>query len=341
MNATQSPAAPAALKTTAARRAISSRVIQDARAWTARYALVAVFGVIVVLFSILNPSVFPTVANAKTIASTQATVALLALAAMLPLIVGQFDISVGYQFGLGQGLCAVLIIQHHLPAGLAVAAVLAVGVAIGLTNGLLVTKLGLNSFIATLGVGILVLGATEWLTKDLTISGAMPSSFVALSRSTALGVPLPFVYVLVACLALWLTLEYTAWGRHCYATGGNARAALLSGVRTDRTTIQCYALTGLLSAAAGCLSVMILGASSPTVGLGALLPAFAGAFLGSTSIRPGRFNALGTVIAVYLVACGITGLQQLGAQFYVTDIFNGAALLIAVGLARYASQRRR
>jgi ribose transport system permease protein len=338
MNITQSPAAPAALTPT--RPAVSSRLVQGARTWTSRYALIAVFAAIIALFSIINPTVFLTLANAKTIASTQATIALLALAAMLPLAVGQFDISVGYQFGLAQGLCAELIVNHHTPAGVAVIAVLALGMAIGLINGVLVTKLGLNSFIATLGVGILVLGATEWLTKDLTISGAMPSSFVSLGRSTLLGVPLPFVYVLVACLGLWLALEYTAWGRHCYATGGNARAALLAGVRTSRVTIQCYVLTGLLSAVAGCLSVMILGASSPTVGLGALLPAFAGAFLGSTSIRPGRFNALGTVIAVYLVACGITGLQQVGAQFYITDIFNGGALLIAVGLARYAALRR-
>jgi ribose transport system permease protein len=306
-----------------------------------KYALIVVFAAIVGLFSVLNPEIFPTAANAQTIASTQATVALLALAAMLPLVVGQFDISVGYQFGLAQGLCAHLIINEGLPAGLAVLVVMFVGVAVGLVNGVLVAKVKLNSFVATLGVGILVLGCTQWLTKDVTITGALPSLFTALGRDAILGIPLPFVYVLVACGLLWLALEYTPWGRESYATGGNDRAARLAGVRTERRTVQVFALAALLAALSGCLSVMILGASSPTVGLGSLLPAFAGAFLGATSIRPGRFNAIGTLIAVYLVATGITGLQQEGAAPFVQQLFNGAALLIAVSLARVATLRRR
>jgi len=299
-----------------------------------KYALIVVFAAIVGLFSLLNPEIFPTVANAQTIASTQATVALLALAAMLPLVVGQFDISVGYQFGLAQGLCAYLIINEGVPAVVAILVTLAAGLLIGLVNGVLVAKVKLNSFVATLGVGILVLGLTQWLTQDVTITGALPALFTDLGRNAVLGIPLPFVYVLAATAVLWVALEYTPWGRECYATGGNERAALLAGVRTERRTVQVFVFAALLAALSGGLSVMILGASSPTVGLGSLLPAFAGAFLGATSIRPGRFNAIGTLIAVYLVATGITGLQQEGAQPFVQQLFNGAALLIAVTLAR-------
>jgi len=299
-----------------------------------KYALIVVFAAIVGLFSVLNPAVFATGANAQTIASTQATVALLALAAMLPLVVGQFDISVGYQFGLAQGLCAYLIINEGVPAVVAILVTLAAGLLIGLVNGVLVAKVKLNSFVATLGVGILVLGLTQWLTQDVTITGALPALFTDLGRNAVLGIPLPFVYVLAATAVLWVALEYTPWGRECYATGGNERAALLAGVRTERRTVQVFVFAALLAALSGGLSVMILGASSPTVGLGSLLPAFAGAFLGATSIRPGRFNAIGTLIAVYLVATGITGLQQEGAQPFVQQLFNGAALLIAVTLAR-------
>lgn len=299
-----------------------------------KYALIVVFAAIVGLFSVLNPAVFATGANAQTIASTQATVALLALAAMLPLVVGQFDISVGYQFGLAQGLCAYLIINEGVPAVVAILVTLAAGLLIGLVNGVLVAKVKLNSFVATLGVGILVLGLTQWLTQDVTITGALPALFTDLGRNAVLGIPLPFVYVLAATAVLWVALEYTPWGRECYATGGNERAALLAGVRTERRTVQVFVFAALLAALSGGLSVMILGASSPTVGLGSLLPAFAGAFLGATSIRPGRFNAIGTLIAVYLVATGITGLQQEGAQPFVQQLFNGAALLVAVTLAR-------
>jgi ribose transport system permease protein len=311
------------------------------RQWLARYNLILVFAAIIVGFSIANPGVFPTSTNARTIASTNSVVALLALAAMLPLASGQFDISVGYQLGLAQGLCAGLIIKGGLPPAGAVAIVLAAGLTIGLVNGILVAYLKLSSFIATLGTGILVLGVNEVYTKDQQITGTIPASFTNLARETVLGIPLSLIYVLVVCALLWVLLEYTAWSRQVFATGGNERAAQLAGVDTRLVTLQCFVLTGLIAALAGVLSVMLLGSSSPVVGLSALLPAFAGAFLGATAIRPGRYNAIGTVIAVYLLATGITGLQQLGAPFYVEEFFNGGALLIAVSIAALVARRRR
>jgi len=306
-----------------------------------RYSLVLVFAAIVVGFSLANPGVFNTTVNAQTIASTNAVIALLALAAMLPLVVGKFDISVGYQLGLAQGLCAGLIIRSGLPAALAVAIVIAVGALIGAVNGLLVAYLRLDSFIATLGVGILVLGVNNLYTDSQQITGSVPSSFADLGRTNLAGVPLALVYVLVVAALLWTLLEYTSWGRQAFSTGGGEPAARLAGVNTRRVTLQCFVLTGVISAIAGVLSVMKLGGSSPVVGLSALLPAFAGAFLGATSIRPGRYNAIGTVLAVYLLAAGITGLQQEGAASFVEEFFNGGALLLAVTISVLLARRRR
>ena len=306
-----------------------------------RYSLVLVFVAILVGFTIANPDVFPTRQNAQTIAATNAVICLLALAAMLPLVVGRFDISVGFQLGLAQGLCAGLIVNSGMPAGLAVAIVVAAGALVGAVNGLLVAYLRLDSFIVTLGVGILVLGVNEAYTKDLQITGAMPQLFADLGRDTVAGVPLPFVYVLVVAAVLWVMLEYTAWGRKAFATGGSERAAALAGVDTRRVTLQCFVATGVICALAGVLSVMMLGGSSPVIGLSSLLPAFAGAFLGATAIRPGRYNAIGTVLAVYLLAAGITGLQQLGVAFYVQEFFNGGALLVAVATSALIARRRR
>jgi len=309
--------------------------------WAGRYSLVVVFAAIVIGFSIANPGVFPTTRNAQTIASTNAVIALLALAAMLPLVVGKFDISVGYQLGLAQGLCAGFIIKSGMPAGVAAVIVLAVGAVIGAVNGFLVAYLRLDSFIATLGVGILVLGVNEAYTKDLQITGPIPQTFADLGREQVAGIPLPLIYVLAICGLLWILLEYTAVGRQAFATGGSERAALLAGVDTRRVTMRCFVLTGVISAFAGVLSVMTLGGSSPVVGLSSLLPAFAGAFLGATAIRPGRYNAIGTVLSVYLLAAGITGLQQLGVAFYVQEFFNGGALLIAVATSVLIARRRR
>jgi ribose transport system permease protein len=305
-----------------------------------RYGLVGVFALVVVFFSILKPDLFPTADNARTIASTQAVIGLLALAAMLPLVVGHFDVSIGFQLGLAQTLCAGLPIQNGWPAG--VAALMAIGacVVIGVVNGLLITRVRLNSFIATLGVGTVVLGITQLYGKDETISGPLPSSFTNIGRNELLGIPLPFVYVIIVAAILWIVLEYTPWGRECHATGGNPRAALLAGVRTDSVTFRSFVFAGFLCGLAGCLSVTILGASAPSVGLGELLPAFAAAFLGATAIRPGRFNSIGLVVAIYLLAAGITGLQMLGAAFYVEQLFNGGALLIAITLSALTARSR-
>lgn len=322
-----------------ATQAHSFRSARRLRSWVSSYSLLATFAAVVVLFTVLNPEVFATWANARTMMATSATIALLALAAALPLAVGQFDISVGYQFGLAQALSAGLIAQQGLDPATTILVVLAVGTMLGLVNGVLVTALRLPSFIATLGTGILVLGSTQWYTHDLTISAPLPVWFSALGRGSIAGIPNPFLFVVIATLALFAGQEFTNWGRHCYATGGNARAARLAGVPTDRVTLQSFAIAGGLCAAAGVLSVAILGASSPVVGLGSLLPAFAGAFLGATSIRPGQFNAIGTAIAVYLVAVGITGLRQLGADSYVEQLFYGSALLVAVILGRRAGRR--
>jgi ribose transport system permease protein len=305
-----------------------------------RYALVWLFVLVAALFWLLKSDTFPTLENAQTIASTQAVVALLALAATLPLIVGQFDVSIGFQLGLSQTLCAGLMIKNGWSAFPAAGAGVAACLVCGIVNGLLVTRLRLNSFIATLGTGTLILGLTQLYGKDETISGPLPSSFTDLGLKNVIDIPLPFIYVVVVALALWLAMEYTSWGRECHATGGNARAALLAGVRTQRVTLQCFVLAALLSGLAGVLSVTILGASAPTVGLGSLLPAYAAAFLGATAFRPGRFNSAGTVLAIYLLATGVAGLQSLGAQFYVEQLFYGGALLIALIVSALVERRR-
>jgi ribose transport system permease protein len=304
-----------------------------------KYALVFVALTIVIGFSIAIPETYPTLANAQTIASNSAVVAFLALAAMMPLVTGQFDVSLGYQLGLSQTLCAGLMVNEGWSWPVAVAAAIGACLVVGLVNGLLVTRLNLASFIVTLGVGTVVYGLTQMYSGDQTILGTLPTAFTNAGRSTIAEIPLPFLYVVIAVAILWIALEYTSWGRACVATGGNPRAARLSGVRTDRAIVQSFVCASLLAGISGVISVMLLGASAPTVGLGELLPAFAGAFLGATAFRPGRFNSLGTFVAVYMLAAGIAGLQQLGAHFYVQQLFNGTALLLAVSIAAIAARR--
>ncbi len=306
-----------------------------------KYGLIGVLVIEIAVFAYLKPDTFFTLAQFQSIALTQAVVAILALGAVMPLVVGQFDVSLAFQLGLSQAICAKLIIENGLSWPVAGLIAIGVGVLIGAFNGFLVCVIRLNSFIATLGTGTLVLGITGWYTDNQQITGQLPTTFTDLTRRTVADVPLTMVYVLVLMLVLWIAFEYTSWGREAHATGANPRAAYLAGVRVDRVTWTCFIGAGALAAFSGIVSVSILGASSPSVGLGELLPAYAAAFLGATCIRPGRFNSIGTVIAILVLAVGITGLQLFGAQPYVRDLFNGAALLIAITFAALTSRRTR
>ena len=304
-----------------------------------RFGLVGVLVLLCVGFSLKNPQVFATTSNLQTILSVQATTGLLALAIVVPLVAGQFDLSTGFQLGLGQSLCAVLVITDKWPPLLALLVVLVVGVVIGTINGQLITRLGLPSFTTTLGTGMVVLGLTEWLTGNQVVTGPAAAWFFNLGQQKLAGVPLPFVYLAVVAVVLFVLLELTVWGRRSYAVGANPTAARLAGIAVDRQIRQSFIITGFLCAVAGCVSMMSLGGSSPVIGLGSLLPAFAAAFLGATCIRPGRYNVAGTVIAVYVIGVGITGLQQLGAESYAQDAFNGAALLIALIISTITRRR--
>ncbi len=304
------------------------------------YGLVLVLIAVVVLFALLRPETFLSAANARMIASTNAVLAVLALAAIAPLVAGQFDLSIGFTLSLAQSLAVGLVLLQGVDPVLAICIALAAGLLIGLINGLLVAYAGLNAFIATLATGILIQGFTQWYTNGESIFGTLPDWFVGIGRAEWGAIPAPLIYVIAIAALLWVAYEHTSWGRKSLATGGNEKAAFFSGVNVRRITLSSFVLAGFLSAVAGVLSATILGSANPNVGGNYLLSAFAAVFLGATCIRPGRFNAPGTVIAVYTLAIGIAGLQQLGANFYVEQLFNGAALLAALGLAKWSVWRR-
>jgi ribose transport system permease protein len=327
MTTSETPAAPASYNDMLAR-------------FLVKYSLQLLFLGVVAIFSLALPSSYPTLLNAQTIASTNAVLAVLALAAIPALVTGQFDLSIGFQLALAQSLCAGLIIYQGLPPAVAVAVTLSVGLALGLVNGLLVAWAGLNAFITTLATGIVIQGVAQWYTDGGSIFGVMPPAFLGFGRGQVAGVPLSLVYVLVLALLLWLLYRYTDWGRRCFAIGGNARAAHLMGMPVKGIVVQAFVLGSLLAALAGVLSASILGSANPNIGVNFLLPAFAAVFLGAAPVGPGRFNAWGTVVAVYALAAGIAGLQQMGAAFYVEQFFSGGALLIAIAAARWMALRR-
>lgn len=314
--------------------------VQKALRLAPTYGLVILMVALAVLFSILLPNTFPTMLNLRAILSDKAIIALLSLAAMIPMVAGRIDLTVGYGIVLWHILAISLQTLYGLPWPLAVAVVLILGIITGALNGLLVEVARIDSFIATLGTGTILYALALWHTGGRQMVGQLPDAFYAINGTFIFGLPITAFYVLAITLCLWIILEYTPIGRYLYAIGANQRAAELNGIPTRKFVIGAFVTSGALTAVAGVLLASKLRIGQASVGLEFLLPALVGAFLGSTTIKPGRVNTWGTIVGVMILAIGISGIQQFGGSFWVEPLFNGTTLLIAIGIAGYAQRKK-
>jgi ribose transport system permease protein len=276
----------------------------------------------------------------RIVLNDQAITAVLAVALTVPLAAGAIDLSIGAQLGLGAILVAWLLSVQDAGLVVSLVATLAVGALVGLVNGLLITRAKISSFITTLGTSSVILAGISWISKDAQILD-LGDDFQTIATHQIFQIPLSVYLMALIAAAVWYVLDKTHAGRAVYATGGNAEAARLAGIRTDRVVILTLVCCGVLAATAGILLSSSLATGDPTVGPGYLLPAFAAAFLGSTQFRNGRFNILGTVVAVYVLAAGVKGLQLSGAPVWIPELFNGVALLVAVAANRRQASVRR
>ncbi|QND41030.1 ABC transporter permease (plasmid) [Rhizobium leguminosarum bv. viciae] len=304
------------------------------------YGLVILTVGLIVIFSILLPDTFPTLLNVRSIVSDKAIIALLSLAAMIPMASGRIDLTVGYGIVLWHILAISLQTAYGLPRPVAVVIVLALGVLTGCINGLLVEVAKIDSFIATLGTGTVLYALALWHTGGRQVVGVLPDGFYALNGTMLFGLPITGFYVLLIAICMWIVLEYLPIGRYLYAIGANPKAAALNGIPVRKFVIGAFITSGLLAALTGVLLASKLRIGQASVGLEYLLPALVGAFLGSTTIKPGRVNVWGTLIGVIILAVGISGIQQFGGSFFVEPLFNGVTLLIAIGIAGYAQRKR-
>ncbi|MBO4258112.1 ABC transporter permease [Streptomyces griseorubiginosus] len=307
------------------------------------YGLLALTALLFLIFSLSLPRTFPTRDTVDSILSNQSIPAVLALAAMVPIVTGAFDLSIGYGLGLAHVMVMQLVVGDGWPWPLACLTVIAGGGVVGVLNGVVVEFGRIDSFIATLGTGSMMYAVTGWITGGSRIvpgPQGLPPAFTDLYDSRFLGLPVPAFYVLALAAVLWLVLERLPLGRYLYVVGSNPRAADLVGIPTRRYTVYAFAASGLIVGFAGVLLAAQQEIGNPSVGLDYLLPAFVGALLGSTAIKPGRPNALGTLVAVAVLAVGLTGIAQMGGDFWTVPLFYGGTLLLAVGLAGYSARRR-
>jgi ribose transport system permease protein len=304
-----------------------------------RLSGVYAWALLVVVFGLWVPDTFLTAATVQSIGANQAVTAILAMALILPLAAGLFDLSIAATLGVSAVLS--LYLQGH---GMAVApsillCVLA-GAAIGAVNGLLVVGLRISSFIATLGMSSVLAALAYGISGGNQLVAAPRNRFVPLGQDSLLGVPNPVWYAIAIALVLLYVTEWTTVGRYAHAIGGNGEAARLVGIRVDRVVFGALVNAGALAAVAGVVLAAQLGSASSDLGPSYLLPAFSAVLLGATQIKTnGRVNVPGTLVAVVLLATGIYGLQLIGAPSFVSQLFNGLALILAVALSIRANRR--
>jgi ribose transport system permease protein len=297
-----------------------------------RFSALYLGAAFILIFGIWTPHLFLTMSTVDTIASSQAIGAILGIAVIVPLATGVFDLSIGAVVNLTAVIAAVLMQQEHWNMWAAIAVAVAAGIVIGVANGFIVVKLRVSAFIATLGTATII-GAVQVIVSNQT-QPLQPNStlWANLTQYQVGGFQVIVFYLLAIALFFWWLLEHTPVGRQLYAVGGNPEAARLSGIKVGKWVWLSLILSATLSGVAGVLYCSLSGPSL-TFGSALLLPAYAAAFLGSTQLKPGRFNIWGTIIAVYVLAIGIQGLQYVTGVQWLGDMFNGIALVVAVAFA--------
>ena len=297
-----------------------------------RIGAVYVLVLMIAVFGIWIPTTFLSTITALTIFNEQAITALVALSLVVPLAAGVFDLSVGYNMGLAAVVVAWLLANTTVSPPVAIILTLLVSLCVGAINGAIVVLLRIDSFIGTLASGSLLLGAILALTGNVQIVNRV-DSLTPYSESSLFGYTVPVFYALALGIALWYVMEHTRTGRYVYATGFGPDAARLAGIRVGRLRFLSLLTSAVISGSAGILITARIGVGSPTVGPSYLLPAFAAVFLGATQLKPGRFTAWGTLLAVLLLGTVTVGMSLAEVPPWLPYLFNGLALIAAVAAA--------
>lgn len=301
-----------------------------------RYATLIALALMVIVFSIHSPQAFFTIDNFLNILNQSSLTALISGGLTVALIVGEFDLSIGYAASLAGVLVAGLMSHQGLSIALAVIATIAVGASIGAVNGLLVAKAGINSVVATLGVGTMLVGVSYTYTNGQPIAAGMPLAFLNFAVGKVFHIPKPVLVTAAVLAFLWVIINLTDLGQRLQAVGGNPEAARLSGIAVERIKIFALVTSGACAALTGVMLSSLIGSGTIAAADSYLLSAFAAVFLGSATLRDGEFHILGTVIGVIFINTGINGLSIFGVPTSYQNIFTGGILVLAVGLSTVA-----
>lgn len=277
----------------------------------------------------------------QNIAASQSVLAVLTLGLLIPMISGNLDLSIGSTAGLSSIAAAGMYADQGAPLIVGLLFGVFVGAAVGLVNGLVVTRFNIDSFIVTLGTASLILGIVNWYSGGTSIIQGIPQEVITFGGGRALGIPNLFYVLIVVAFLVWYLLEQTPYGRNLHAIGSNKSASLLVGIRVQRDTSLAFVLSGTFAGLAGVMVLAQQGAGNPQVGSTFTLTAIAAAFLGAASFKLGKLNVLGSLVAIFFLAVNITGLQFAGVANWISDVFTGLSLVLAVAFAGMLSRPRK
>jgi ribose transport system permease protein len=307
-----------------------------------RYSAVFLWALFIIIFGVLKPHLFLTASTFRITFGEGVVTAIIALAFLVPLAAGAYDLSIGATMGLSLVTINWFAVNTHLPvAAVAVASVLLCCL-VGLVSGIIVVRFRVNSLIATLGVSQVLSAVALKISNNRQITGGFSNTFEELGSRNVFGVPIVVIYLVGLALILWFVLEHTPVGRYLFAVGGNPEAARLAGLPTDRLIYGSLIASGGISGIAGVVYAMRVGAYTSDSGPGLLFPALAAVFFGASQFSR-RPNVWGTLVAYFALAFGVKGLQLAfgPGTFWIQPLFQGAALLIAVALASRQVTRTR
>jgi ribose transport system permease protein len=313
------------------------------------YTVPALFVLVFLFFGTWGKTrrTFLTLENIQNVLGNQAIVGILALAIIVPLVCGEFDFSVGAIHGLTQMLFAGFMFKGFfmfttLPWPVALVLAVVVSALIGLSTGNTVARVGVNSLIVTLGLSTVLLGIVKWYTGGNAIMQGLDKGVTSLGSKTLFEIPVVAYFLVVAALGVWYLLEHTPYGRYLQSIGSNREAARLVGLPVERYVLLAFVISGTLAGFAGILLVARNGTANPLPdgGITQTLQALAAAYLGATCIKPGRFNVPGTLIAIFFLAFTVSGLVFAGVDDWIKDVFNGAALFVAVLISTIVGRKR-
>jgi len=311
----------------------------DAWEFVGRYGALLVLAALIVVMTVLHFDTFATKSNAINVLSQSALTAIIAMGLTFPLVAGDFDLSIGYAGSCSGVIACSLMVSDGFPIAAAFAVAVCFGALVGAINGLIVTKIGVNPLVAKLGVGTLVVGINYAIAGGTPVAITHPLPFLQLTLGKLLGIPYPVYVMFGLALVLWLLLNRTVMGQSMQAVGGNPVAARLSGLRVDRVRVIAFMIAGACAAIAGVLLASTSGQAASDGADGYLLTAFAACFFGTAVLSNGQFHIVGTLVGVLTVGIGFNAIALIGLATYYQFLFQGALLIVGVGVGTFARRR--